>query len=388
MDSTTLRNQFQQVFGDGPKGALIEVQAPGRVNLIGEHTDYNDGFVCPMAIDRHTTAICRPRTDAVIRVHSVSSKETAEFSIAHEIPKAPPAWGLYPRGMAEALRRKKILQVGMDALVSSTVPLGGGLSSSASLELAIGLGLLAVNKQKMDPVELALAGQWAEHNYPGMPCGIMDQFISAMGKKGHAMLLDCRDRTFRHVPLADEGLRVVIANSNVKHELVAGEYSARRHQCDTAVTFTKRKFPTVVSLRDMTMDMLEDTRLGMDPTSYRRARHVITEIKRTTDFADALTRRDYAACGELMYGSHASLRDDYAVSCRELDTLVEIARTVPGVYGARMTGGGFGGCIVALVKAAAVDPLMAKIDVEYTKQAGKKATSFATVASEGAHVVA
>ena len=393
VDRSDLRTLFSQVFPDATASSpLIEVQAPGRVNLIGEHTDYNDGFVCPMAIDRHTNVLCRARADATVRVHSAASKETAEFSIAHEVPKQAGAgggggWSLYPRGIAEALRRKGLLKHGMDALITSTVPLGGGLSSSAALEIATGLALLKINHTEMEDVDLALAGQWAEHNYPGMPCGIMDQFISTMGRKGHAMLLDCRDRTFRHVPLDDPKLRIVISNTNVKHELVMGEYSARRHQCESAVAFVRRKFPKVRSLREVTMNDLEDARLGMDPTVFRRAKHVITEIQRTTDFAAALEAHDYKKCGELMYGSHASLRDDYAVSCRELDVLVEIARTVPGVYGARMTGGGFGGCIVALTTAEAVEPLTAKIDLEYPKFANKKATTFSTVASEGAHIV-
>jgi galactokinase len=217
----------------------------------------------------------------------------------------------------------------------------------------------------------------------------MDQFISAMGKKGHALVLDCRDRSTRHVPLDDPDLRIVISNSNVKHELVAGEYTGRRHQCEAAVAFIKKKEPQIRALRDVSMNMLEDSRLGMDPTVFRRARHVITEIKRTVDFAAALEKRDYPTCGGLMYASHASLRDDYAVSCAELDGLVEFARAVPGVYGARMTGGGFGGCIVALCKASAVGPLTAAIDTHYPQKfKGKHATTFSTVASAGASVEA
>jgi galactokinase len=220
-----------------------------------------------------------------------------------------------------------------------------------------------------------------------MPCGIMDQFISAMGKKGHALLLDCRDRATRQVPLDDPDLRVVISNTNVKHELVAGEYTARRHQCEAAVAYIKKKSPHINSLRDVKMSLLEDSRMGMDATVIRRAKHVISEIQRTQDFAAALEKRDYALCGKLMYASHASLRDDYAVSCMELDALVEIARPISGVYGARMTGGGFGGCIVALCTAAAVEPLTSAIDTQYPKKAkGKQATTFSTVPSSGATV--
>jgi galactokinase len=239
----------------------------------------------------------------------------------------------------------------------------------------------------MNMVELALACQWAENTYPGVPCGIMDQFISAMGKKGHAMLLDCRDQSMKQVPLDDPNLRIVISNSNVKHELGSGEYAVRRKQCEAAVSEIKKKHPEVTLLRDVTPAMLDECKSALDPVVYKRARHVITEIARTTDFAAGLEKRDYAKCGQLMYGSHNSLRDDYEVSCIELDALVGIAGKVKGVYGARMTGGGFGGCIVALVEAHAVDTLTATIDDQYPARAkGKKATTFATTASAGAAV--
>jgi galactokinase len=385
LDLTALHSQFITLYGPGP--APIAVAAPGRVNLIGEHTDYNEGFVCPMAIDRCTVVLARPRTDLTVKMHSNTSNQAVEFSIAKTVVKANPAWSLYARGVAEALRQKGLLQCGMDSLVDTDVPIGGGLSSSASFEVATGLALLTINNATMEPVDLALACQWAEHNYPGMPCGIMDQFISVLGQKGHALLLDCRDHSTQQVPLSDPTLRIVIANSNVKHELVQGEYTARRHQCETAVKNIQKRFPNVFSLRDATLDDLEDSRFGMDPTVYQRAHHVITEIARTTDFAAAMEKKDYPLAGKLMVASHESLRDDYAVSCSELDALVEIAMTVPGVYGARMTGGGFGGSIVALVKADAVPALTRKIDAEYPKKTGKKATVFATLPSQGAHVI-
>ncbi len=387
MEINALRQQLTTLFPGVKTDNLFISRAPGRVNLIGEHTDYNEGFVCPMALDRVTSILAAPRSDGVVRMHSLGTQQTVEFPIDRPVPKEGPGWGLYPRGSAEAVRQRVKITRGFDAVVDSTVPLGGGLSSSAAIEVATALAVLFANQQTLPLVELALACQWAEHNYPGMPCGIMDQFISTMGQKGHALLLDCRDRTTRQVPLDDPDLRVVISNTNVRHELVAGEYAARRHQCEAAVAFIKKQAPAVKSLRDATMNLLEDARLGMDPVVFRRGKHVITEIKRTTDFAAALEKKQYDLCGQLMYASHASLRDDYAVSCTELDILVEIARTVPGVYGARMTGGGFGGCIVALCKAAAVEPLTAAIAKEYPAKAkGKQATTFSTVASAGAWV--
>jgi galactokinase len=386
MQSADLADQLTRVFG-APAGPLIEVRAPGRVNLIGEHVDYNDGFVCPMAIDRYAAIVCTPRSDGRLRIHSKQANETSEFPIDREVPKTGPAWSLYPRGVAEGLRQRNLLARGMDAVVDSDVPWGSGLSSSASFEIATGLALLTVNNATMPPMELAMLGVWAEHHYPGVPCGIMDQTISVLGQQGHALLLDCRDHTSRQVPLDDPHLRVVIANSNVKHDLVQGEYSARRNQCEVAVAHIQKRFSKVKSLRDATLDMLEDSRIGMDPTAFKRGRHVITEIQRTVDFAAAMEQRAYDRAGELMYASHASLRDDYAVSCVELDTLVEIARAVPSVYGARMTGGGFGGCIVALVKDDAVAPLTKALETEYQRRCGQHATVFNTVASQGAHVV-
>jgi galactokinase len=387
MDRSALTQAFVAAFpGASVEGDFI-ARAPGRVNLIGEHTDYNDGFVCPMAIDRETRIFAVPRQDAVVRIHSITARETATFPINHEVPKGEPAWALYPKGAAEAIRQKVNLHRGFDAVVFTNVPLGGGLSSSASFEVATATALLAANNAQLPSQEVALACQWAEHHYPKMPCGIMDQFISAAGKSGHALLLDCRDLSTRHVPLDDPDIRIVISNSNVKHALVGGEYKRRREQCEEAVAVLRKADRNIRALRDVTEKQLKESRDGMDRIPYRRAQHVVTEIARTLEFADALTRCDCKRCGELMFLSHESLRHEYEVSCPELDALVEIARQVPGVYGARMTGGGFGGCIVALCRASAVTPLTAAIDAEYPKRCpGKHATTFSTVASAGASV--
>ena len=291
MDVPALRQKLTSLFPGIRTDALFFAQAPGRVNLIGEHPDYNDGVVCPMALDRVTALLAAPRTDGMVRLHSLGTRQTVEFPIDRPVPKEGPSWALYARGAAEAIRQRTKVTLGFDAIMDSSVPLGGGLSSSAAFEVSMANAVLFANHQHLPQVEIALACQWAEHNYPGMPCGIMDQFISVMGQKGHALLLDCRDRSTKQVPLDDPDLRVVISNSNVKHELVAGEYAARRHQCESAVTFIKRKSPAIKSLRDVNMAMLEDSRLGMDPTVFRRGRHVITEIQRTSDFAAALESR-------------------------------------------------------------------------------------------------
>ena len=381
-----IETEFQRRFGFHA-GRLIEVRAPGRVNLIGEHTDYNEGFVFPMAIDRATTILGRARNDGVIRLFSTSQNQMTEFNFNHEVTKQPPTWSLYARGVAESLRTKGFLSRGMDAIMVSDVPIGGGLSSSASFEIAMALALLTVNQREMDRVEMSLACQWAEHNYAGMPSGIMDQFISSMAQAGYAMLLDCRDLSRRQVPMDDPNLQVVVVNTNVKHELVQGEYTARRTQCERAVASLRKNYPAVKALRDATMEMLEQCRMNTDPTVFRRARHVIGENQRTLAFAQALERRDYVSCGKFMYKSHESLRDDYGVSCPELDALVEISRGVSGVWGARMTGGGFGGCIVALIRKESVDRYIAAIDSEYPRQCNKQATIFLTAPGAGAQVV-
>ena len=380
-------NHFKSGDSGSTAGKLLAVCAPGRVNLIGEHTDYNDGFVFPMALDRLTTIVARPRTDARVRLFSVLQDELVEFAIDAEVKKDAPKWSLYARGAAEALRLRGLISCGMDAIMASDVPLGSGLSSSAAFEVASALALLTVNGKTLDGVELAKACQWAEHNYAGMPCGIMDQFISVMGRSGHALLLDCRDLSHRQVPIRDENLRIVVANTNVKHELVQGEYQARRNQCQRAVDIVKKRYANVTALRDVTLNMLETLRMGMDPMVFLRATHVITENQRTLDFAAALERNDWATAGRLMYESHQSLRDNYGVSCDELDALVEIARGVPGVYGARMTGGGFGGSIVALVPSQAVKALEAAIDRQYPERTNRISTYFVTVPGAGAHVI-
>lgn len=381
-----LEQEFEKQFGKS-SGPFFHSRAPGRVNLIGEHTDYNDGFVFPIAIDRFTAVLAKARPDRKVRLFSTTQNELAEFSVADVVAKDAPKWSLYAKGVAEALRQRGLIKNGIDALVTTTVPIGGGLSSSASFEVATGLALLAANGKTLDKVELALAAQWAEHNYAGMPCGIMDQFISALGEKDHAMLLDCRDLSRRQVPIKEANMRIFIANTNVKHELVQGEYQARRNQCERAVAILKKKFPAVKALRDADMSMLEACRMEMDPAVFRRGRHVISENARTLKFAEAMAPGDWAACGQLMYQSHESLRDDYGVSCPELNVLVEIAATVPGVYGARMTGGGFGGSIVAMVQQQAIEALTAEIDKQYPARCGKQASMFATSAGAGAELI-
>ncbi|MEM1098145.1 MAG: galactokinase [Planctomycetota bacterium] len=375
--------QFTGHFGSPPTHAAA---APGRVNLIGEHTDYSGGFVLPMAIDRQTTAVAKPRADRTVRLRSTGIDGEATINLDQTVTALPGddplSWTNYLRGPIELGRQEGLEFSGFDCVVDSTVPAGGGLSSSASLEVAMLTLLEALSGTKHDPVRKALIAQQAEHEFAGMPCGIMDQFISAMGKPGHALLIDCRDNSTRDVPLDDPDVAVLIINSKVKHELTGGEYAERREQCEAAA-----RTLSIDLLRDADAKQLEAAKSDLDAIAYRRARHVIGENQRTLDCADAFAARDYEKVGELMQASHASLRDDFEVSTPELDALVEIASGLPSVIGSRMTGGGFGGCTVSLVKRDAADGLAAEISQQYVARTGVQPDAFVTVPSAGARIL-
>ena len=305
------------------------------------------------------------------------------FDLSRPLQPLPTGeWANYPIGVIAGFQARGLNPDGFDALVSSNVPLGGGLSSSAALEVAMATLLETITGKKLDPVEKALLCQKAEHDFAGMPCGIMDQFISVLGRENHILLLDCRSRKTELVPMTDPSVAVLIINTNVKHELTGSEYPARRKQCEAAA-----KILGVTSLRDATADMLEQAAGKMDKVVFRRARHVIGEIERTVHAAEGVRASNWPTVGQLMYASHASLRDDYEVSCPELDAVVEIAGRIGikgGVYGCRMTGGGFGGCAVALVKSDAVEAISKKIAADYKKKTGIEPTIFVSRPASGA----
>jgi galactokinase len=377
--------EFTRIYGRQPRWIAA---APGRVNLIGEHTDYNDGFVFPMAIERYTIiAADRPAKDTKqIHLHSTLGDKPATIDLARPLKPFPKgAWANYPAGVIAGFLARGLNPGGFDAMINSTVPLGGGLSSSAALEVATATLLEVITGKKLDPVEKALLCQKAEHDFAGMPCGIMDQFISVMGRENRILLLDCRSRKPELVPMTDPSVAVLIINTNVKHELTGSEYPARRKQCETAA-----KILGVPSLRDATADALERVQGKMDEVVFRRARHVIGEIERTVHAAEGVRASNWPTVGQLMYASHRSLRDDYEVSCHELDAVVEIAEAIGipgGVYGCRMTGGGFGGCAVALVKSDAVEAISKKIVADYKKKTGIEATIFVSRPAAGATVI-
>lgn len=388
--SDGLREQFHRIFGLGAARAapLRMVRAPGRVNLIGEHTDYNDGFVLPMAIEPEVQIAARAREDGLVRLASTAfAGQVVEFSVQKPIAPGEPKWANYSRGVAAGLLAAGIPLVGMDALIAGTLPAGAGLASSAAIEVATGRALLAMVGQDMDGDRLALLCQRAEHEFAGVPVGIMDQTIVATAKPGSAMLLDCRSFSKQYVPIDPHELRVVIVNSMVSHELVDGEYAQRRQQCEEGVELFRAQHSSIRALRDVTSSQVEAARDVLPDEVYRRCRHVVSENTRTTSAAALLGQRRYEEAGILMVQSHASLRDDYEVSTAELDFLVEQAMKIRGVYGARMTGGGFGGCIVALVQPRSVDMLIESLKTGYAGCYGLEPEVYVTTAKAGAGLV-
>ena len=384
VNTVDLQARFRQTFPDSTLRVLV--RAPGRVNLIGEHTDYNDGWVLPIATSQSLHVAGGGTDGADIVVHSTAFEEAVAFAADDPGPPGPPAWANYVRGVAALLSDSGIKLKGARLLIHSDVPIGGGVSSSAALEVGAAMALLALAGQTMDPVRLALLARQAEHDYAGSPCGIMDQFICVLGKPEHALLLDCRSQAYEHVPLPLENARLVVLNTQVKHEIGSSQYPVRQQQCRDGLAVIQQPHPDVAALRDVTPEMLDAHKDEMDAVTFQRCRHVVTEIARTTRAADALRRGDLHTFGKLMFASHASLRDDYAVSCPELDHLVEIAWAVPGVYGARMTGGGFGGCAIALIRNDAREALRSAVARQYDTRFDKPAIVYTTAASRGASV--
>ena len=353
---------FEAAFGRAPR----LYRAPGRVNLIGEHTDYNDGFVLPMALEHSTWVAAASRPDRNLVVASDAYRETFTIDLDDQPPGPTGSWIDYVRGVAAALGRVS----GADMLIASDVPIGAGLSSSAALEIACGYALLAVSSAPIDLVALARAGQRAEHEFVGIKCGLMDQLIACFGQSDHAMLLDTRSLARSAVRLPPAA-RVLVCDTMVRRELASGEYNARRADCEAGVAILAQRRDGIRALRDASIAELEAAR-DLSDRVRRRCRHVITENERTERAAEALAAGNLDAVGALMNASHASLRDDYEVSCPELDEMASIARSIDGVDGARMTGGGFGGCVVALVDASRARDIARLVQQRYEGAAGRR----------------
>ena len=346
-EARVLQANFTAMFGS----AAAVYRAPGRVNLIGEHTDYNQGFVLPAAIDLSCWAAAARSDDDRLVIYSSNFAESVESDVGDQDLRPSGKWSDYPLGVARELQRSGYRLRGANFYVRGDVPLGAGLSSSAAIEVCVGYALLELSGHTIDRVRLALLCQRAENEFVGARCGIMDQFIACHGQAGHAVLLDCRSLDYRLVRLPDH-MQLVICNTMVKHKLAASEYNTRRAQCEEGVRLLMQVLPQIRSLRDVTLSELEQHRGHLTETIYKRCRHVITENERVHKLASALEAGETSSLGQLMADSHRSLRDDYEVSCAELDVMVDLASRQKGVFGARMTGGGFGGCTINLVDAA------------------------------------
>lgn len=369
---------FSSIFGYAPTHFI---QAPGRVNLIGEHTDYNDGFVLPCAINYQMVVAAAKREDNIIRVIAVDyQNEVDEFNLDNSIDFLPnKMWANYVRGVIHFLQKDNYSFHGMDIAISGNVPQGAGLSSSAALEVAIGQTLKTLYQLPISQKEIALNGQKAENQFVGCNCGIMDQLISACGEENHALLIDCRSLETSAVTMP-ENMVVMIINTNKKRGLVDSEYNTRRQQCEEAAHILN-----VTALRDASLEDLVAKKALMSDVVYRRARHVITENSRTLDATEALRRGDLTTLSQLMMQSHHSMRDDFEITVKEVDSLVEIVKSVIGDRGGvRMTGGGFGGCVVALVTPDLVDKVVDSVKAQYEAKTGLKETIYVCSASQGA----
>jgi galactokinase len=384
IDPGAVRETFRGKFG---ARQVRMFRAPGRVNLIGEHTDYNDGFVLPMAIDRGTVVAASANESRRVRVHSINVNESFEFDLDNPGPKERGLWLDYVEGVAQSLNSRGMTIEGADLVISSDVPVGAGLSSSAALEISTGMALLLVSDVEFDRVALALAGQEAEHVYVGTKCGIMDQLAAACALRGHALLIDCRSLEMTQIPLNTSEVLIAICDTRVKHELSSSEYNKRRAECERGVEILSKVLPDVRALRDVSISDFEKHEELLPEPIRSRVRHVVTENARVLRAVDALRAGDFALMGRLMFESHQSLRDDYEVSCAELDAMVEIAASIEGVIGARMTGGGFGGCTVNLVRREALENFQEKVTGEYNKATGLTPNIYISEPVDGAYEI-
>jgi galactokinase len=376
------RDAFTAAFGVRP--ALL-AQAPGRVNLIGEHTDYNDGFVLPMAIDRSIVVAVSPRTDGRVRAHAAQFGETREVAISRAEVRAG-AWDTYVAGVVWALTRAGLSLVGADLAIVSDLPMGAGLSSSAALELATARALCAASGIEWDPRRMAELARTAENEFVGVPCGIMDQFASSVSAEGCALLLDCRSLEARLVAIP-RSASVVVMDTGVRRSLAASAYSDRRAACARAIAAIQSLEPTVNALRDVSDALLARARTCMDEDAYRRATHVVSEIPRPVAMSDRLEAGDLDGAGRLMNDSHASLRDLYEVSSEELDAIVSAAQAHRACYGARLTGAGFGGCAIALVTSGSTADFARSVSASYVRRTGRNTTIFVSRPAPGARLI-
>ena len=383
-----LIDKFKEIYG--AEGEVCTYFAPGRVNLIGEHTDYNGGHVFPCALTLGTYAVSRKREDNKLRLYSMNFDRLGicETSLDDLVPSNKAGWTNYPKGVMWAFEKRGYkLPVGLDILIYGNIPNGSGLSSSASLEVLTGVMLKDMFGFDVSMVDIALIGQYSENNFNGCNCGIMDQFASAMGKKDNAIFLDTNTLEFEYAPVVLEDAKIVIINSKVKHSLVDSAYNDRRNECETALKELQEVLD-IKTLGDLTEEQYEANKDAIkSEIRQKRAKHAVYENQRAIKAVEALKAGNVELFGKLMNASHVSLRDDYEVSCEEIDVLVELAWKIDGVVGSRITGGGFGGCTVSIVKNDAVDGFIEKIGAEYEKKVGHKAEFYVVDIGEGAGIL-
>jgi len=366
INSRSIHDEFVRRFGRSPK----LFRAPGRINIIGGHTDYNEGFVLPTTTGLYTWIAIAPRDDRILRAFSRIFDSTEDIDLDQIKRRGDGQWCEYVKGVASILEGAGHSLRGADIVIDGDIPLGGGLSSSASLETVLAFALLDCAGIAIDRGELAQLSQRAETDFVGARCGIMDQYVISRCANDRAMMLDCRSLEFQSVALPANSSFLVV-DTGVKHRIPAGEYNSRREECEEAVSLLASEIPQLGALRDLDLAQLEDKKKLLDDRHYRRCRHIVSEIQRVKDACAALQRGDVAQLGELITASHVSLRDDYEISCAELDALVEILNSYPEVYGTRLVGGGFGGCTVSLVGSPQLDQVIDKVQTEYGALLGK-----------------
>ena len=384
MTKENLIKQYKTIYKKSPAHII---RAPGRVNLIGEHTDYNDGFVLPIAIDRYTNMLVSKNDDRKIRLYDLKYKEKEEFDLENINPSQRKKWSNYQRGIAKVLLDAGYKIGGMNVLIFSEVPEGAGLSSSASIEIATLLSFKELFELEIKPIEIIKLARKAENEFVGVECGIMDQFASLLSKEGNALYLDCRSLKYQYVPLSLNGYSFLICNTMKKRKLADSSYNERRRECKNALKILQKYLPEIIALRDVSVeDFLRYIAL-LSEKSRKRVEHVVFENKRVKQAVEFLKKGNLEAFGKLMYKSHISLKELYEVSTEELDLLVEIGKNEPGVLGARLTGAGFGGCVIYIVKDSCVEKLKEKILDEYSKKTGLIPQFYEIVPSRGAYVL-
>jgi len=387
-DLNKLRKIFKEKFTDTglAKGAF---SAPGRVNLIGEHTDYNEGFVLPMAIEKKIIMLGQLRSDRLVQVFDLGYKVEIKFSLDRLSPSKKDTWVNYLMGVMDEIQKAEYVLQGANLIFTSNIPQKAGLSSSAALEVVTALTMARLNLLKIEPVKMARLCQQAEKNFVGVACGIMDQYISCLGQKYYALFIDCRINDYDLIPFKDQNYQIVICNSRIQRELVNSEYNKRKEECKIAAEFFNHRLKREIrALRDVTINEYKNYQAQLPEVTARRARHVISENYRVQIGVQALREGNFSTFGQLMIESHQSLKDDYEVSCVELDLLVDLALKQEGVLGARMTGAGFGGCTVNLLKRDYVDAFGKRIKKEYKKITGIKPDIYVTLPAEGAKQLA